>query len=757
MLKRAPVIGAVLAAALLGPACAAAPAFSATPATAFEKAGAKGADAAAGTAPTVGVYAAGGGTLTNGADLSLTVTIANPGDAPVMSGSVTVTVTKRPLASAAALAAFEAHPHDVDARALGAASTTPVLSGATAAIATVTVPAASVGLSAAAPGVFGLTATVATAGAPQLLGTGTLTVAAEHPDEIGVAAVMPLTVPPRADGLITEQDLADYTGDGGLLTQELEVAQRNPHLTLGIDPMILTSIRALGTRSPASALTWLDTLDKLPNHTFPLQYADADPALQTQTGLAKPLAPTDFGYAMTPADHSTPLEVGETGDATPTTSPGDATGTPTPSPTSGPQLPTLDQLTAWHYDLGGIAWPAPGKARAADLAAFSRAGMPTSIVSGSNTTAASLATTPDAVLRVTGGTALVTNDAVGAAMSAVATAGSGIEADAASSELTAQLALAAQNAQAGGVIVVSTGRIWPTDASRAASAVGDVLDSQFVQWATVRQALTAPATPGLSLVDKSNEASRVASTARLVDLAGEARAGATTSADDIAAFSTALQTPALLTGDVRARLLSLMSVGWATDSSAADWATASAKQLSSMESTLSAVQISAPESIRQASHQALIPITVTNKLPYPVNVVLRATPSSARLDVASDTEKTIAAGSSAKILVDVKAQLSNGTVWLGLQLFSPTGVRIGDPTGASIEVHADWEGIGALVFGLIVIGFFGFGLVRTVQRRRREKAARAAGDGGAAADDEADAAAADAPATAPANEEPSGD
>ena len=136
-----------------------------------------------------------------------------------------------------------------------------------------------------------------------------------------------------------------------------------------------------------------------------------------------------------------------------------------------------------------------------------------------------------------------------------------------------------------------------------------------------------------------------------------------------------------------------------------------------------AVQISAPESIRQASHQALIPITVTNKLPYAVNVVLRATPSSARLDVASDTEKTIAAGSSAKILVDVKAQLSNGTVWLGLQLFSPTGVRIGDPTGASIEVHADWEGIGALIFGLIVVGFFGFGLVRTVQRRRREKAA----------------------------------
>jgi hypothetical protein len=73
------------------------------------------------------------------------------------------------------------------------------------------------------------------------------------------------------------------------------------------------------------------------------------------------------------------------------------------------------------------------------------------------------------------------------------------------------------------------------------------------------------------------------------------------------------------------------------------------------------------------------------------------------------------------VLVPVKAQLSNGTVHLALQLYSQSGVPIGSARSAEIDVHADWEGIGALVFGVIVVGFFSFGLFRTIQRRRREK------------------------------------
>lgn len=670
---------------------------------------------AADDSPTVQVYAGNDGIVKDGADLTLSVVVANPGDAAVGGGRVTVAVTRQPISTTAALASFEQSPGTHASRTLGTAVTAGVSSGATATVAALTVPASSVKLPASTPGVFGLTATVTTIDG-STTGVGTLVVPGTHAATVGVSAVMPITVPSSANGLIPAQTLATDTSTTGVLSKELTVAQRNPTLTLGIDPMILASIRVLGQSAPASAQAWLSDLADLQNPTFPLQYGDADPGLQTQAGLKTPLAPLDFTYAMSGTNHSTPLSVGEP-EATQT-----PTATPTPSPTSGPQLPSLSQLLAWPYSLGGIAWPAPGSVRSADLAAFGRSGMPTTIVSGSNTNASTLAGTPDAALPVSGGTALVTDDAVSAAVVATATASGAGQVGIANAALSAQLALAAQNAQNGGVILVSLGRIWPTNAARVSAAVETLLDtSPFSRNSTVRDALSAPPTAGLKLVDKTNAKSRIDTVGELLDLAGESRSGGSPPATTIASFSTALTSPELLTGDVRARLLTLFSVGWA---GASDWAAAADKQISSMNSTMSAVQIVSPGSIRQASHQALIPITVTNKLPYPVDIVLRATPSSARLDVANDTEKAIPAGSSAKVLVPVKAQLSNGTVWLGLQLYSKADVRIGDPEGASIVVHADWEGIGALIFGIVVIGFFGFGVVRTIQRRRRERAAQ---------------------------------
>lgn len=673
-------------------------------------------------APTVEVYAASGGIVSDGSPLNLSVAINNPSDAPVLGGKVSVSVTEHPLVTTAALTAFEAAPNVSKQRALGTASTAAVSAGSNDVVASVSVPAASVQLSSSAPGVFGLVATVTSSDGTVETGVGTLVVPSSKPSTVGVAAVMPITVPPGTGGLISSQDLANYTSPTGVLTRELAIAQHNPGLTLGIDPMILASIRVLGQSAPASAQSWLGSLDLLSNDTFPLQYGDADPGLQTQAGLSAPLQPTDLSYAM--GNFSGELDIGEPVSgaapqgaphptATPTLSP-----TPTPTPTTGSQLPPLSRLLGWQYTLGGIAWPAPDSVRSADIAAFGRAGMPTTIVSGSNTNAAKLSGTPNAAFPVSGGTVLVTDDALSNALSAAMSASDSISAATSQSALNAQLDLAAQNASPGGIVLASTGRIWPTDSSHAAAAVSTVLGSRFSSSASLRDALNAAPTSGLALSDKRNSDSRVDQAGVLLDLAGEQRSNGTPSDQSISGFSSALVTPALLTGQVRAQLLQLFSVGW--DGSAA-WSGAVTKQISAMNQTLSAVQIVSPESIRQASRQALIPITVTNKLDYPVNVVLRATPSSARLEVASDTQKTIPAGSSVKVLVPVKSQLSNGTVWLGLQLYSSTGVRIGISEGAEIDVHADWEGIGALIFGLIVVGFFGFGLFRTIQRRRRER------------------------------------
>jgi len=377
---------------------------------------------------------------------------------------------------------------------------------------------------------------------------------------------------------------------------------------------------------------------------------------------------------------------------------------------------------AFPYTLDGIAWPAGGTVRASDVAALANAGLTTTIVSGANTNAASLGTSPDPALPVGdgSGTALVIDDALSQALQAAATASDSTSSTVAAAALNAQIALAAANAPSGGVVVASLGRSWPTDAARASTAVSTVLGSTFARPSALSSAIDSSPTPGLALVDKRNSDERIDKAAALLDLAGEPRAGGTPAPENIAGFSSVLANPALLIGDVRARLLDLFSVGWAGSDG---WSAAANKQLTSMHDAINSVQIVSPGSIRQASRQALIPLTVTNKLNHPVSVVLRATPSSARLAVDSDTMKTIAAGSSAKLLVPVKSQLSNGTVHLALQLYSQSGVPIGGARSAEIDVHADWEGIGAVIFGVIVVGFFAFGLFRTIQRRRREKAA----------------------------------
>ncbi|AYG03534.1 hypothetical protein D7I44_08300 [Gryllotalpicola protaetiae] len=700
-------------------------------------------DTAAG-APVVEVYAAGGGIVPDGGDLQVSVVIANPSTEPVDPGQVSVSVGANAIATPAALADFQQDPQKAPLRALGTGVTTAVPAGGTLVVAQLTIPAASVDLPSSAPGVFGLAATVATPEGEVGTGAGTLIVPGAAPATVGVAAVMSLTAPVGATGLVSAQDLATYTAADGVLTRELGVAQHNPALTVGIDPMLLVSIRVLGQSAPASAQAWFVALTHLANPTFALQYGDADPAVQTQAGLAAPLQPSDFTYAMSAGDfNNAPLTVGE-----PTATAQTAAPTPTPSPTAGPQLPPLSELIGFPYKIDGVAWPAPGTVSGSDTAALAAAGLTTTIVSSANTNATKLGVTPDAALTTSGGSALVTDDAVSQALQAAATASDPTTATLTTAALYAQLALAAQNAPQGGVVLASLDRSLPTDVTYASAAVATVLGSAFTRPASLQDAQASAPTAGLALVDQRNAEDRIQRVQALLDLAGEPRTGGTADAVNIASFSSVLSNPVLLTGDVRARLLQLFSVGWVGSNA---WNTAVSKQLSAMHANVTGVQIMAPESIRQASRQALIPITVTNKLTHPVDVVLRATPSSARLEVESDTVKTIAAGSSAKVLVPVRAQLSNGTVRLHLQLYSKTDVPIGDSHNAELDVHADWEGIGAIVFGVIVVGFFGFGLFRTIQRRRREK-----GEAKTEPDGDAGEATTDAAADGSAHEAPRG-
>src|SRR5690554_15602 len=108
-----------------------------------------------------------------------------------------------------------------------------------------------------------------------------------------LALAVPLTVPPESTGLIPADRLESYTSPTGILTRTLDAVEGHT-VTIGIDPMIIASIRILGNTAPDSALLWLDRLKNVNNETFALSYADSDLAALSQAGSTTVLAPTSF-------------------------------------------------------------------------------------------------------------------------------------------------------------------------------------------------------------------------------------------------------------------------------------------------------------------------------------------------------------------------------------------------------------------------------------------------------------------------------
>ncbi len=140
------------------------------------------------------------------------------------------------------------------------------------------------------------------------------------PSTIDTAIVVPVTVAPGQDGVLSADQLSEYTSTEGALSRKLDALASAPNAIIALDPRIIASIRALGAAAPASALEWLTGLSSLPNDVFPLQYADADLSLERAAGVTSPLSATSllwaldsatFGGSETPA--SSPSRVADAG------------------------------------------------------------------------------------------------------------------------------------------------------------------------------------------------------------------------------------------------------------------------------------------------------------------------------------------------------------------------------------------------------------------------------------------------------------
>lgn len=748
---RALIAGAALATLVFaGPLAASAETTPAPTPDATASAPSDGSVATAAASTTGGVVLAlspaGNGVLTAGSDLGLSVEITNPGP-DAISGTIRIGLRDTALKGAGEYASWIAEATTAAGTTTGTTSDLTTVATVDAGTiqpggshtVTLTVPAASLALG--ARGVYGLSAELTDASTDSTT-TSTSPLATTHttlvwndgvtpaPATTGVTVIAPITSVASATGLIQSAALEAFTSDTGVLTRELDAVVGKP-VTIAVDPRIIVSIRSLGSSAPASAVTWLERLDAAPNPIIPLSFGDSDLSGESQAGAAGVLQPTSFGYALKAANFTDVDELIEPS-ATSTPQPaatdgsGGSTAEPTPTPTdAAASVPTLDQLTSWDYTATDIAWPRSSSAVAGDLPFFAASGLTTTILDSTQVVAVGTggAADPTATLNASATTGeqtvLVADHGVSTAIQDALAATTDARRGEAIAQLTGTLTLAAE----------SRGTTTDSGASPAAGApqVLAVLDRSAMNltsldqvlstidalpWASpapIQPLLDATPTQVVQVLDAPQPEERLATIRTL--LAGE---------QSIDGFASILADPTVMTGEYRADLLALLSNSWVTNEGG--WNVAAQTFGDATAKTLGSVQVVDGSNINMVANQANLPVTLSNELPYPVTVILHVTPSNGRLVVEKgDVEVTIEASSRKGAQIPLVAGVANGPVTLGFQLLSPTGVLLSTPSPVLVNVSADWETLGTVIFAALLVIVFGFGIVVNILRRRKQR------------------------------------
>ncbi len=607
----------------------------------------------------------------------------------------------------------------------------PAVAGGASATLSLTVPAAALQLEGAAWGAQGIVATLFDDSGALAQSRSVVVLLTGETPRSPLGIVMPITTPAESVGLVPLEKLASYTGPGGVLTRSLDSALTH-NLAIGLDPMILASIRVLGTSAPQSAVDWLTRLAEAPNEVFALPYADADLAAQAELGVNPFLAPLSFDTAIDAANFSTetpsptatasppasPSDGAESGETQPSANGDTGAGTeastaPPADSVMGAGSPSLEDLLAWPYALHGIAWPAADTVNAAMLPALSANGYDTVIVAGSNLADAELVQ-PSASSRAGGTAVLVADSELNTALQDALSASRESEWQAAMARATAAVAVAAGEPTPR-PLLAALPREWPSGAGFMNATLTALEQLPVAAISPLSAVATAPA-HDVTLTDAAESPERLATVAALLE-----RETALTG------FSTAVADPRTITGPERNSLLALLGVGWLADSTS--WNAAVASDMLRTREVLTSVSVVQSTSVLVVGGSAQFPVTVQNTFTEPVTLRVNLVPSNGRLVVDESADVTINAGSSSTVLVPVNAHVGNGAVDVTVTLTTAAGVQLGSSVTIPVNVQADWEGLGAALLGGAILLFFGFGIFRNIRRRRRERAADEQGSG----------------------------
>jgi hypothetical protein len=647
------------------------------------------------------------GVLKPGEDLLISGTVSNGTSSLVAAGTASVSIDRTRVDTRRSLRNWLANATDGD----GPHATTEIYQTVSPAIPAgetrtmyLVVPAGTLGLDPdpSAWGVRAIKVRIASAGSEAAAANSSIVWNPGGPFQpTRLSVVVPIGTPPATTGLISSQDLTAYTAPDGVLSKELDQAV-DRRVALAVDPMVIASIRILGSSAPESARNWLDRLRAASNNTFALSYADADLAALSQSGTGALLAPTDF--TIDPKLFATPLNT-PTPSATADASGGSSPGATTPSE---PALPTSQTILDWKYTIPGVAWPQDDTVRAQDLTTFQQNKLTTTILSSNNVNYGDLDYTPSAAATVDGHAAVVADDTVSQLFRKAVLAPSTLAWQQAMTELSASIAMITwQRPDAATTLVATLGRNYPTDAFRLADTLTG-LDS--LPWiASSSLSAAASMTPiSASVVNKPEDPSRLAQVTALI-----------TAESSVTTFSAVLQIPFLLTGPQRLNLLATLSNGWAHD--AAKSKTAFQQYVQSAVKTIDSVTIVESSSIIQPSDKISLPVTVRNDLSFPVDVIVTVhSPSGILHIVHNRVPLTVEANSQAGARIAVQS-VANGDVELRVSLTSTSGTPISTPSFVDVDVQAQWETAITVIIGALLLVVFGFGIGRNVAKRRKAR------------------------------------
>ena len=577
-----------------------------------------------------------------------------------------------------------------------------------------------------------------------------------------LAVAAPVTTPETSTGVLDATALAAYTSPGGTLTRQLD-ALLGTDAAIGVDPMVVASIRLLGDEAPSSATAWLAELASAPNEVFPLTYADSDISGLRQAGAASVLSPTSFDDLVDPsrfdatatASPSPPAaerepateEIPASGDTTSGGSgastdtaqggsaPGGSTGTegqdgaddeggtgPAPTPSTpasdgdAPPTPTLESLLSVPTTLPALAWPARGTTVAADLPVFAASGYASTILDGTGATDDD-DTTDDAHATVAGTDALVSDADVTRLLEEAAGARDDLAWQSAVARLSATVAsVAHERPSEPRTLLATLDRGWSTSSGRLDDTLTTLEQQPWATGARLADAL-AVAPSAATITDRPETDDRVAALDTLVT--GDRR---------VTDFATVLDDPDVVTGTVRLRTLALASTAWATNEDGlTDELAAYTADVDAVVSTVSVVEGS---DVAILGDRSSLPVYVQNGTDSAATVYLTVEPSNSFLSVEETSiPVTVQAQSQGRVMVPVTS-IANGPVVVTMTLASQTGVPVGTPASVSITVQAGWETAITGTLGALVVLLFGGGILRSVLKRRRARAAGATGDPG---------------------------